>query len=215
MKKLLIQCDFDGTILEEDISFLILEKYARGDWHVFNDLYNAGKINVAEFNEKAFGLVKATYEEQMEFIKGKDQLRPGFRELIALCKNKNIKFVVVSNGFEYYIEYMFTHLGLPEVEYHAGKVRFNNSRMHIDYINYDGKLLRSGFKDSYTDKYLGEGYDIIYIGDGMSDLAPAKKCRTVFACKSLVGRCRQAGLSYIPFNDFHDVILYLNSQGIQ
>jgi 2-hydroxy-3-keto-5-methylthiopentenyl-1-phosphate phosphatase len=214
VKKLLIQCDFDGTILEEDISFMILEKYAHGDWHIFNEQYNAGKINVAEFNKKAFGLVKATYEEQMEFIKGKDKLRPGFRELIELCKTQGIKFVVVSNGFDFYIEYIFNQLGLTDIEYHAAKVRFNNSRMHIYYINYDGRLLQSGFKDSYADKYIVEGYDIIYIGDGTSDLAPAKKCRTVFACKSLEDHCRQAGLPYMPFNDFYDIISYLKSQDV-
>ncbi len=214
MKKLLIQCDFDGTVIEEDISFLILEHFAKDDWHVFNDQYNAGKINVAEFNDKSFGLVKATYEEQMEFIKGKDQLRPGFKELIYFCKEKNIKFVIVSNGFDFYIEYYFNLLGLQDVEYHAGKVRFNNNRMHIDYINYDGRLLQSGFKDSYTEKFLREGYEIIYVGDGMSDLSPAKKCQTVFACKSLAERCRQADVSFLPFHDFYDVINYLNVRGI-
>ena len=30
--KILIQCDFDGTITEEDISFLLLDAFASSDW---------------------------------------------------------------------------------------------------------------------------------------------------------------------------------------
>jgi 2-hydroxy-3-keto-5-methylthiopentenyl-1-phosphate phosphatase len=211
MKKLLIQCDFDGTVLEEDISFSILEEYAQGDWKAIDREYLAGKINVAEFNERAFGLVKVGLEEQMRFIRGKEKPRPGFRELIQLCEERQIKFVVVSNGFEYYIEHIFNHLGLSNIEYHAAKVIFNNSRMHIDYISHDGKLLRSGFKDSYTDKFLKEGYEIIYIGNGMSDFSPAKKCRTVFACDSLVKYCDEAKIPYVLFHDFHDVITHIKT----
>ncbi|MDD5189563.1 MAG: HAD-IB family phosphatase [Dehalococcoidales bacterium] len=211
MKKILIQCDFDGTVLEEDISFMILEEFAQGDWHVYDDLYNAGKLTVAEFNAKAFGLVKAGYAQQMAFIKGKDKLRPGFRELLQLCQDRHIKFVIVSNGFDFYIKYTLDHLGLSDVEYHAGQVTFHGESMKIDYFGAEGNLLQSGFKDSFTDRYLREGYEIIYIGDGMSDLSPAKKCRTVFACKSLAERCQKAGLPYKPFRDFHDVIAYLHT----
>jgi len=209
MKKLLIQCDFDGTILEEDISFAILEEFARGDWKAIDREYIEGKITVADFNERAFGLVKAGYAEQMAFIKGREQPRPGFRELMQLCRERDIRFVVVSNGFAFYIQHIFNYLGLPDIEYHAARVDFVNSRMHIAYYSPEGKILRSGFKESYTDKYLREGYDIIYIGNGMSDFAPAKKCRTVFACDSLVKYCRESGLPYLHFSDFHDVIRFL------
>jgi len=211
MKKLLIQCDFDGTILEEDISFEILDKFAQGDWKAIDREYLDGKITVADFNERAFGMVKAGYAEQMAFIQGREKLRPGFRELLQLCRDRDIRFVVVSNGFDFYIKHIFTHLGLPDIEYHAARVDFANSRMHIAYYSPEGNLLRSGFKESYTDKFLRAGYDIIYIGNGMSDFAPAKKCRTVFACDSLVKYCRESALPYLPFSDFHDVIRFFSN----
>ncbi len=30
--KTLVQCDFDGTITEEDVSFAMLDAFADGDW---------------------------------------------------------------------------------------------------------------------------------------------------------------------------------------
>ena len=30
--KTLIQCDFDGTVTEEDVSFFLLDAFAQGDW---------------------------------------------------------------------------------------------------------------------------------------------------------------------------------------
>jgi len=30
--KTMVQCDFDGTITEEDVSFFLLDTFADGDW---------------------------------------------------------------------------------------------------------------------------------------------------------------------------------------
>jgi len=40
-RKTLIQCDFDGTITEEDVSFILLDTFARGDWRRLLKEYKA------------------------------------------------------------------------------------------------------------------------------------------------------------------------------
>ncbi len=30
--KTLVQCDFDGTVTEEDVSFMLLDAFANGGW---------------------------------------------------------------------------------------------------------------------------------------------------------------------------------------
>jgi len=56
--KTLIQCDFDGTITQEDVSFLILDAFASRDWRQLLTQYREGKISVGRFNMKAFAMVK-------------------------------------------------------------------------------------------------------------------------------------------------------------
>ncbi|MDD3265469.1 MAG: 2,3-diketo-5-methylthio-1-phosphopentane phosphatase, partial [Dehalococcoidales bacterium] len=56
-RKLLFQSDFDGTITVGDISFLILDRFARGDWRSILEDYKNSRITVGEFNKRAFALV--------------------------------------------------------------------------------------------------------------------------------------------------------------
>ena len=55
--KILVQCDFDGTITEEDVSFLILDAFADGDWRKLLEEYKGGRITVGSFNTRAFNIV--------------------------------------------------------------------------------------------------------------------------------------------------------------
>jgi 2-hydroxy-3-keto-5-methylthiopentenyl-1-phosphate phosphatase len=47
---------------------------------------------------------------------------------------------------------------------------------------------------------------LTYIGDGGSDLGPAKRCHRVFAIRKLLERCRRDSVGCIPFETFHDII---------
>ena len=91
-KKILIQCDFDGTVTEDDISFMLLDAFAKGDWRAINKQYSDGKITVGEFNERAFGLVRASKKAMLDYLKDKVKVRPGFQKLVGLCQQKGISF---------------------------------------------------------------------------------------------------------------------------
>ena len=53
VNKTLVQCDFDGTITEEDVSFMMLDTFASGDWRQIFRNYEEGKISVGRFNTEA------------------------------------------------------------------------------------------------------------------------------------------------------------------
>ena len=102
--KTLVQCDFDGTITEEDVSFLLLDAFADGDWRQIFREYEKGKISVGRFNMKAFSMVKADKERLLELVRREIKVRPGFHELVACCRRKGFRFAIVSNGLDSYIE---------------------------------------------------------------------------------------------------------------
>ena len=80
--KTLVQCDFDGTITEEDVSFLILDAFADGDWRKLLEDYKEGRISVGSFNTRAFNMVKVDKEALQEFVKEKTRIRDGLPELL-------------------------------------------------------------------------------------------------------------------------------------
>jgi 2-hydroxy-3-keto-5-methylthiopentenyl-1-phosphate phosphatase len=117
--KALVQCDFDGTITEEDISFLLLDAFAQGDWRRLLRDYKEHKISVGEFNSRAFAMVKADKHKLLEALQGGVKVRAGFHDLVTYCLEKGLRLVIVSNGLDFYIRAVLENLGLGDVEVYA------------------------------------------------------------------------------------------------
>jgi len=204
--KTLVQCDFDGTITEEDTSFFLLDAFAQGDWRRLLRKYKEHKISVGEFNTKAFAMVKADKPALLGALQGKIKVRAGFHELVNYCRRKDFRLVIVSNGLDFYIEATLKDLGLKNIEVHAAQASFHSEGMEVQYMGPDGKRLQDGVKEAYTKLFLKLGYRVIYVGNGDSDFAPAKYAHHVFATGELLAYCRENNLNYKPFENFIEVV---------
>jgi len=204
--KTIVQCDFDGTITEEDVSFVLLDTFAGGNWRQRLREYQEGKITVGRFNMDAFAMVKADRESLLKATKDKVKVRPGFHELVACCRSKGFRFVIVSNGLDFYIREILGDIGLADIEVFSAQTTFYPEGLKVQYIGPDGSYLDADFKGAYVDLFLGEGYRIIYVGNGASDFSPAKQCHYVFATGALLARCKRTHLSCTPFTNFSEVI---------
>jgi len=204
--KTVVQCDFDGTVTEEDTSFFLLDAFAQGDWRRLLREYKEHKISVGEFNTKAFAMVRVDKPTLLGALKGKIKVRTGFHELVNYCRKKGFRLVIVSNGLDFYIEATLKNLGLNNLEMHAAQASFHPEGMKVQYVGPDGKRLEDGFKEAYTKSFLKLGYTVIYIGNGDSDVAPAKYAHHVFATGELLAYCRENNLNYKPFENFIDVV---------
>jgi 2-hydroxy-3-keto-5-methylthiopentenyl-1-phosphate phosphatase len=208
--KILIQCDFDGTITEEDVSFFLLDTFAQGDWRALLREYKEKKISVGEFNTRAFAMVKNDKAALLEEVKVKTKVRAGFQELVSYCQKKGFRLAIVSNGLDFYIKSVLKDLGLENIEVHAAQAAFYPEGMKVQYVGPDGKILEDGFKESYIKSFLELGYRVIYVGNGDSDFPPAKYAYYVFATGELLAYCRDNNLNCRPFGDFIDIVKYID-----
>ncbi len=204
--KTLAQCDFDGTITEDDASFILLDIFARGDWRRLLRDYKERRISVGQFNTRAFALVKADKPAMLEAIKGRVKIRPDFHELVAYFSSRGFRLVIVSNGLDFYIKAILKEIGLENIEVHAAQTQFHPEGIKVQYIGPDGKQLDDGLKQAYIKLFLRQGYRVIYIGNGDSDIAPAKYAHQVFARGELLAYCKKNNLECKPFEDFNDVV---------
>jgi len=69
----------------------------------------------------------------------------------------------------------------------------------------DGKPIEDGFKEAYTRDFLKQGYRIVYVGNGVSDFAPARLCSHIFSLDNLTASCKEAGVAHTPFTDLREV----------
>ena len=204
-ERVMVQSDFDGTLTVGDISFDILDEFTGRVWRKEFDDYMQGNITVNRFNTRAFSRVKASRAELELFVRKNTVIRPGLDELISACKNKDYRFFIVSNGMAFYIEIVLELAGLKNVEFVAGLAEFSNRGMKTWYPGPDGRAMEDGFKEAWTEHFLSQGYRVIYIGNGTSDFAPARRCSHIFAIDNLRSECQKAGINYTSFNDLGDV----------
>ncbi len=208
MQKTAVQLDFDGTVTEEDVSFLLLDTFAGSSWRKYLDEYNTGRISVGTFSKKVFGMMIADRKTMTDFVLNNPRVkvRLGFKEFVDYCKDNGIEVIIVSNGLTFYIEAMLEKLGIDGLDVHAAENIFSPAGMKVRYLGPNGKELETGFKQAYTDMLCKMGYRVIYVGNGTSDIIPSRKAQYVCATADLLERCRAQNLKCYPFNDFFDVI---------
>ncbi len=203
--KTLVQCDFDGTITEEDVSFSILDAFANGDWRQLLADHREGRISVGHFNQKAFAMVRASEHAMTELAKRKAKTRDGLEELVNRCHRNEFRLVIVSNGLDFYIKEILEDVGIDDIEVFAAQTEFRPEGIQVQYVGPNGDLLDEGFKEAYTKLFLAEGYRIMYVGNGVSDVGPAQLAHHIFACSELLRFCREANIPCTPFVNLGDV----------
>ena len=211
--KTLVQCDFDGTITQEDQSFLLLDTFANGNWRQWLTEYRQGKISVSAFNTKAFGMIKTDRQTLVDFVKRKMKIRAGFHELVAHCRRKGFRFVIVSNGLDFYIEKILRDVGMADIEVFTAQTRFSPGGIEVKYTGPDGNQLRNDFKKAYTRLFLRSGYRVVYVGNGISDIPPARLAHHIFARDELLAYCKETNLNCTSFVDLNDVVRGLELWG--
>jgi 2-hydroxy-3-keto-5-methylthiopentenyl-1-phosphate phosphatase len=203
---MIIQSDFDGTLTEEDVSFALLDTFARGDWRKLFQQYRENKMSVGDFNTKAFATVRASREELLQVARKEVKLRQGLHNLVNYCQERGLRFLIVSNGLDFYIKSILEDVGLGNIEIHAARTKFNPDGIEVQYIGPDGNRLNSGFKEAYTKLFLKQGYQVICLGNGPSDISPASLAKHVFARDGLLDGCKEKKLKCTPFDDLNDVV---------
>ena len=174
------------------------------------ELYHQGAYSVEESNIRQFALVRSTEEAIEELLSRQVVVRDGFDRFVSHCESLGVKFVVVSSGLDLYIGPTLRRLGLNNLEVYSGKARVTPSGIRVSYLDPSGRELTRGFKDSYLRHFKGRGDTIIYVGDGLSDIAPATEADFVVARSHLERHFRNNSLLHYAFRDFDDVGRYLD-----
>ncbi len=202
----LVQCDFDGTITEEDMGFLLLDSFASEGWRRLLTEYREGRMSVGYFNTRAFAMVKADRQTLLKFVRSKVKIRAGFHELLAYCHRKGFRFVIVSNGLVFYIESILRDIGIDNIDILAAQTNFTPKGIEAKYIGPEGNQIQDGFKETYIRLFLRNGYRVVYVGNGISDTSPARLAHHIFATGELLNYCKETNLNCTPFVDLKDVV---------
>ena len=210
--------DFDGTVTTRDVGhavfsrFLPREKVESG-WHTWIlGEWKAGRMSSRECLTLECNTVQITRDELDTELDG-FSLTPGFAETIHWCSERAVPVMVLSDGLDYYIEYILEKYGLGDLEYHANSIRFENGSLGVEFPSMEHGCGRCGnCKRWHIESRRRDGDIIVYAGDGYSDRFAVRSADMVFARADLAAFCDAEGIEYTPFETFFDVLEVLDER---
>ena len=207
---LTVQCDFDDTIVTGNVGKSLLNAFASAEWRTIENLYSTGAITVEETNRREFALLNITKQTIEDHVFKTAELRPGFPEFLEHCASTGLNFSVVSNGVDLYIEPALRSLFSSTAQLHSAHGKITENGISISYLDPHGMDCQDAFKLSWLRYFKSQGQEVIYIGDGKSDISAALEADYVIATSSLEDYFRSERLNYFEFKDFYDVRQAIN-----
>ncbi len=208
---MLVLCDFDGTICTVDMGSEVLNRFTDKGWNEIDRAYCAGEIGSREAYSKVVSLFKGTREQMLEFVNASEKMDPHFPEFYKYCKEKGVDIKIVSDGLDFYIDAILRKYNLQEIEFFSNVVVFRNGNaLSILFPRMNIQCEKCGTcKRVVLKEYRGSYEHVIYVGNGYSDVCPAKNADIVFAKEVLYEKCRQNGTACVWYENFHDIRAFL------
>jgi 2-hydroxy-3-keto-5-methylthiopentenyl-1-phosphate phosphatase len=204
--------DFDGTITEQDLLDTIAQTF--GDEEVYREVdegLDDHSLTLNEVIRREFEPVRAPLAEVRDWVLENVRVRPGFRELVDLARERGWRIVVVSSGFRELIEPVLEREGLRDLELLSNTVDPEPDGWKVRFrVSEACEVCGQPCKRS-TAAALADGTELVYVGDGYSDRCAAELADVVFARRGLASYLEERGVPFERFEDFHSVARSLAS----
>ncbi|HTM58477.1 MAG TPA: HAD-IB family phosphatase [Candidatus Udaeobacter sp.] len=221
MARLAFLCDFDGTVSPEDIGHNFVMRFsARGDARAsdaerreanarLEDLaarWRAGTLGHRELTEAECALLRCDENEAHAFADG-FALDPTFAPFAREAQSRGAQVLILSEGFDFYIQAMLARAGLSDLDVASNRVRFERGRVIPEFPHAARSCGRCGnCKGAHARDWRARGYRTVLIGDGYSDRCAARECDVVLARGSLLDWCASERISATGFDSFEGVL---------
>lgn len=204
----IVICDFDGTITKVDCINDFLERFADKKWLDIEQDWIAGKISTCEAMQSQFALIKDMTNQKISDFFDSVQIDKYFKSFYELAKKNNIKVVIVSDGFEYFVRQVLERNGISGIEIYSNSLKFKNGKFEMAFPFMNSLCNRNAgtCKCNFIKKFRKYYKTIYYIGDGVSDYCPADKVDFLFAKSKLLEYCKERNIPYIEYRNFREVI---------
>lgn len=201
--------DFDNTITRFDILDDIIKRFSKNKkWQKLEKAWKQGKIGSRECLAGQLKEVSITRAKLLKYL-SKIKVDPYFIKLLKFFKTRGIRPVILSDSFHFIIRRILKNNRIKDIKIYCNTLSFFKDRL-INSFPHTNKacFVCAHCKKNNLLRLSGSG-KIIYIGDGRSDLCPAKRADLVFAKGSLLKHFKKLKRKSIAFNDLGDVYRYL------
>jgi 2,3-diketo-5-methylthio-1-phosphopentane phosphatase len=208
LKNCLIAVDFDGTIATRDVGYSFFHHFSGGRNDELLPYWKSGEMTTRECLLREAALVKTDKTQAYAFLED-FEIDAGFPSFVETCRKQGIFLAIISDGLDFYIEFLLNKFGLTGLETFSNRAIFENGGISIKFpfdnrqCNSCGSCKEERIED--LKERHGLAHDIVFIGDGYSDVCAAKATDILFAKKDLKKYCDENQIEYLDYDDFNDV----------
>lgn len=199
-----VSIDFDGTIVEHDITDAIIQEFARPGWEIAERLWEEGAIGSRECLAMQMALVDQPLQTISSFI-DRFSIDPTFPAFLSDLQAAGIHCAIISDGFRIGIERLMKNAGivhLPPI--FANDLVESDSGLKAVFPHASRHCASGVCKCTAAHRLCGERR-VILIGDGRSDFCLAEKADHVFSKGRLTALCAERGLPHAAFQCFSEL----------
>lgn len=204
--------DFDNTITIGDVLDGIIERFAVGEeWQALETAWAGGSIGARACLDGQLRSVRGEWSDFTRHLDGV-QLDPGFKGLCTSLAQEGIELTILSDNFDVFIGYLLQRHGLAAIPYYANHLEVADGRV-VPSFPYANPACPdcAHCKKTHFLPPNDDGRTVIYIGDGRSDLCPARHAGIVFAKSTLLRTLRAENIPCIAFETLSDVTAQLST----
>ncbi|MCE5387515.1 MAG: HAD-IB family phosphatase [Acidithiobacillus sp.] len=204
----LIFCDFDGTILVEEIFRELLTHFAPKPAARILPEILALRVSLREGLAAILGTIPSHRWPEMEsFVQENSHLRAGFPEFLEALPRLGWELLVVTGGFTSMAELVLRPLRSQILAIHGLEVDLGQPflRVHSPWEDQEELVAKKRVYDHYAPR------EALCIGDSVTDLRLARQCPKVFARNGLIEYLERERLPFTPFVDFWDLLRALEA----
>jgi 2-hydroxy-3-keto-5-methylthiopentenyl-1-phosphate phosphatase len=206
---LAILVDYDGTVALTDVSDTVMAEHMPGGWEAEVAAYDAGLAGSRRLMEFEVGLVIGPAAPLLATAAAQPH-DPGFVPFVRRAQAAGIPVEVVSDGFGFFIQPALDALGVGELPVVTAVTMFTGDRASIAFPNGHPTCLVCGTcKRNRVLAHQAAGRVVVFIGDGESDRYAAGYADVVFAKRSLVRICIEAGWPFLRWTEFREIESWL------
>jgi 2,3-diketo-5-methylthio-1-phosphopentane phosphatase len=214
--------DFDNTVTTQDVLDHLIAGYAVDEaWRAAEAEWGEGKIGSFECLSRQFACIRISPIE-LEMFLGTIRTDPGLLSLLSVltqAKREGMAdFAILSDGVGSFIRTVLGRVAgvggigvSDEVTIRSNEIEHEGERLMLKCPLQDRSCTSAAAhcKCASARSLSTPGRPWIYIGDGRSDLCPARQCQVVFAKGALARYLRAEGRAFISFETLEDVAAFL------
>lgn len=205
--------DFDGTITLRDSTEALVQQYGSEKNRLDEELFISGQATNREVIVRHFATIRPSPDSYFNLLRS-IPIDPGFDRFYKVLKSLGGSLTVLTGSLAQAVALYLHEHGYPEIAVFgniltvSGNVALASPADAIsDSLCQKGPCAHCKSKHLVAAKHRGQ--DVLYIGDGLTDVCAASHADILFAKGTLARHCRENNISFIEFEFFEDIYNYL------